>query len=291
MAHGWAPSLHANSQISRLRLGRRSDPKPASSTMTRWPNKVGKWMSQEALPLVNREGGTMHHIVINVDVLDGDVRERDAEAERAGPPVVREASQGCTVADHHHHLRAENGGKYIPPSSWLVSYFHVNGYSLLGSSTHTKRKMLPNYDKAHIDHLLLQQRFWARAQQLFVRYCSIPFMNTEPTHRMITRSSPVRRDLGEEECQILWHWVWLVRGREEPIGLQAPVLIVLLNGEHLVAALGNAGRVGVTLAWKSILQRCNFVVVFVLLLQLLKIFFFVVKMGGGRLTNSTVTKP
>ena len=98
-------------------------------------------------------------------------------------------------------------------------------------------------------------------------------MNREPTQRMIKCSTPVRRDLGEEECQVLRHWVWLVRGREEPIGLQAPGLIVLLNGEHLVAALSNAGRVGVTLAGKSILQRRNFVVVFVLLLELLKIFF------------------
>ena len=79
-------------------------------------NKVGKWMRQEALPLVNRESGAMHHIVIDVNVLDGDVRERDAEAKRAGPPVVREGSQGRTVADHHQHLSAENCGKDIPPT-------------------------------------------------------------------------------------------------------------------------------------------------------------------------------
>ena len=79
-------------------------------------NKVSKWMRQEALPLVNRESGAMHHIVIDVNVLDGDVREWEPEAERAGPPVVWKASQGCTVADHHQHLSAENCGKYIPPS-------------------------------------------------------------------------------------------------------------------------------------------------------------------------------
>ena len=78
--------------------------------------KVRKRMRQEALPLVNRESGAMHHIVIDVNVLDGDVREWEPEAERAGPPVVWKASQGCTVADHHQHLSAENCGKYIPPS-------------------------------------------------------------------------------------------------------------------------------------------------------------------------------
>ena len=88
----------------------------------RQAEKVSKWMCQEALPLVNWEGGAMHHVVINVNVLDGDVREREAEAERAGPPVVREASQGCTVADHHRHLRTENCGKDIPPSSWQLKY-------------------------------------------------------------------------------------------------------------------------------------------------------------------------
>ena len=83
----------------------------------------------------------------------------------------------------------------------------------------------------------------------------------------------VRRDLGEEECKVLRHWVWLVRSREEPIGLQAPVLGILLNGEHLVVALGNACSVRIPLARQRILQRSNFVVVFVLLLQLLKGFF------------------
>ena len=87
--------------------------------LPRKAEKVGKRMRQEALPLVNRESGTMHHIVINVDVLDGDVREREPEAERAGPPVVWEASQGCTVADHHQHLGKENCREDIPPSPWL----------------------------------------------------------------------------------------------------------------------------------------------------------------------------
>ena len=93
------------------------------------------------------------------------------------------------------------------------------------------------------------------------------------TKTSIKCSTPVRRDLGEEECQVLRHRVWLVRGGEESIGLQAPVLVVLLNGQHLVVALGNACSVRIPLARQSILQRSNFVVVLVLLLKLLKIFF------------------
>mmetsp|Transcript_43316 Transcript_43316/g.103243 ORF Transcript_43316/g.103243 Transcript_43316/m.103243 type:complete len:208 (+) Transcript_43316:541-1164(+) len=168
--------------------------------LPRQRKKVRKGVSKEALPLVHRESGSVHDVVINVNVLDGDVRERDAEAQSAGPPEVREASQSCAVADHHQHLSEENCGKNIP----------------------------------HVDHLL-------------------------------------RRDLGEEECKVLRHWVWLVRSREEPIGLQAPVLVVLLNGQHLVAALSNTCRVRVPLAWKSVLQCCNFVVVLVFLRQFLKI--------------------
>ena len=92
---------------------------------------------------------------------------------------------------------------------------------------------------------------------------------------MIKRSTPVRRDLREEECQILRHGVWLVWGGEEPVGLQAPVLLVLLRGQHLIVALGNACCVRITLAWKSILQRSDFVVVFIFPLKLIKIFLWV----------------
>ena len=88
--------------------------------------KIRKWMGEEALPLVNRESGAMHHVVINVDVLDGDVRERDAEAERAGPPVVWEASQGCTVADHHQHLAEEDCRKHIPHVDHLLLHLETN---------------------------------------------------------------------------------------------------------------------------------------------------------------------
>ena len=83
-------------------------------------------------------------------------------------------------------------------------------------------------------------------------------------NQRINYSAPVRRDLGEEECQVLRHRVWFVRSREEPIGLQAPVLVVLLNGQHLVVALGNACCIGIPLARQSILERSYFVIVLVL---------------------------
>ena len=69
-------------------------------------------------------------------------------------------------------------------------------------------------------------------------------------------------DLGEEERQILRHGVRLVRSGEEPVGLQTPVLIVLLDREHLVVAGRNACCVGVPFAWKGILQSSNLVVIF-----------------------------
>ena len=88
-------------------LGLDSDAVPVvlqDKLLPRQRKKVRKGVGKEALPLVHRESGSVHDVVINVNVLDGDVRERDAEAQSAGPPEVREASQSCAVADHHQHL-------------------------------------------------------------------------------------------------------------------------------------------------------------------------------------------
>ena len=41
-------------------------------------------------------------------------------------------------------------------------------------------------------------------------------------------------DLGEQEGQVLRHRIGLVGSWEKPVGLQAPVLVVLLNLQHLV---------------------------------------------------------
>ena len=120
--------------------------------------------------------------MIDVDLLDGDVRKRDAEAQRAGPPKVWEASQGCAIGDYHQYLAAKDRCEHVP----------------------------------HVYHLL-------------------------------------RRNLGEEERQVLRHGVWLVRGREQPIGLQTPVFVVFLNREHLVAALRNACCI-----WVSFTRQCVF---------------------------------
>ena len=74
--------------------------------------------------------------------------------------------------------------------------------------------------------------------------------------------SRIWSDLGEEERQILRHGVRLVRSREEPVCLQTPVLVVLLDREHLVVAGCNACCVGVPFAWKGVLQRSDLVVIF-----------------------------
>ena len=62
-------------------------------------------------------------------------------------------------------------------------------------------------------------------------------------------------ELGEQESKVLGHRVWLVRGGKEPVRLQAAVLIILLDGEHLVVALCHAGCVGVTFARQGVLER------------------------------------
>lgn len=48
-------------------------------------------------------------IVIDIDLLDGKVGERDAEAQGAGPPVPGEHGQGHAIYDDHQDLRHEDG--------------------------------------------------------------------------------------------------------------------------------------------------------------------------------------
>ena len=42
-------------------------------------------------------------------LLDRDVGEGDAKAQSAGPPMLRESSQGRAVAEDHQHLSHEDG--------------------------------------------------------------------------------------------------------------------------------------------------------------------------------------
>ena len=41
---------------------------------------------------VHSKSDESHDVVVDIDVLDGNVGEREAEAQRAHPPVIREAS-------------------------------------------------------------------------------------------------------------------------------------------------------------------------------------------------------
>ena len=52
--------------------------------------------------------------MVDVDVLDRDVREGHAEEEGAGPPVLRERGQGCAIADNHEHLGKEDRRQHVP---------------------------------------------------------------------------------------------------------------------------------------------------------------------------------
>ena len=48
------------------------------------------------------------HIVIDVDLLDANVREGNSEAKCAGPIMFRKACQGSTVGKDHQTLHNEN---------------------------------------------------------------------------------------------------------------------------------------------------------------------------------------
>jgi hypothetical protein len=56
-------------------------------------------------------------------------------------------------------------------------------------------------------------QFYTDAQTFFKESCGqdIPHI-----HHLL------RRNLGEQECQILRHGIWFVRGGEQTVGLQAP---------------------------------------------------------------------
>ena len=76
--------------------------------------EVAEDVRDVALPLVGREGRAVHHVVVDVDVLDADVREGRAEAERARPPVVGERRQRAAVGQDHEALRDEDQREDVP---------------------------------------------------------------------------------------------------------------------------------------------------------------------------------
>mmetsp|Transcript_44233 Transcript_44233/g.96219 ORF Transcript_44233/g.96219 Transcript_44233/m.96219 type:complete len:291 (-) Transcript_44233:400-1272(-) len=76
--------------------------------------EIAEGVGDKPLPLIRRESGSVHHIVINVDVLDSDVGKRDTKKQRARPPVVGEASQRCGICNHREALTDENESKDVP---------------------------------------------------------------------------------------------------------------------------------------------------------------------------------
>mmetsp|Transcript_59862 Transcript_59862/g.96921 ORF Transcript_59862/g.96921 Transcript_59862/m.96921 type:complete len:405 (-) Transcript_59862:126-1340(-) len=72
------------------------------------------------LPLEPWECSSVHHIMVNVDVLDGNVGEGDAKGQRACPPVIREEPQSGSVADHHQALGNEDECQDVPHVNHLL---------------------------------------------------------------------------------------------------------------------------------------------------------------------------
>ena len=62
----------------------------------------------------------MHHVVIDVDLLDADVCKGHSEAYCAGPETLREGCQRKAVADDHQALNNENSGQYVPHVDHLL---------------------------------------------------------------------------------------------------------------------------------------------------------------------------
>ena len=63
----------------------------------------------------------MHYVMVNVDLLDGNVGERDAKEKSARPLMLREACQSGTVPNDHQDLRHENCRKHIPHVDHLTA--------------------------------------------------------------------------------------------------------------------------------------------------------------------------
>merc|ERR1719334_1630402 len=183
--------------------------------LPRQREEVCEWVSQEFLPVIHWESGAVHHVVVDVDVLDSDVGKRDAEHQCASPPIIREECQCGTVAADHEALSHKDQCQDVP----------------------------------HVHHLL-----WG--------------------------------DLCEQECQVLWHWIWFVCGGEQAVGLQTPVFVVLLHLQHLIHALPDTSSVSVAITGQDVLQRCNLVVMLVLFLQLLKVLISPVEDGSLRMATS-----
>ena len=53
--------------------------------------------------------------MIDVDLLDANVGEWSAKAERAGPVVLREHGKGRTARDDHQALQAEDECQHLKP--------------------------------------------------------------------------------------------------------------------------------------------------------------------------------
>ena len=175
--------------------------------LPRQGQEVGEGMCQVLLEFVGRESHSMHHVVIDVDLLNADVSEGNSKAQRARPVVLWKCCQGSTVGQNHHALQYENGRQHIP-------HVHlVGGFNMF----------LPSGNL-----VLFCSQLGHPSKIAQIKTCLKPL----PKHHLL------RRNLREQEGQILWHWIWLVGNGKETPSFQAPVLVVLLHTEDLLLTFG-----------------------------------------------------
>jgi len=76
--------------------------------------EVCEGMCEILLPIVDRKGCAVHDVMVDVNVLDSDVGERDAKEQRAGPPEIWQEGQGSAVAKDHEALGDKDQREHIP---------------------------------------------------------------------------------------------------------------------------------------------------------------------------------
>lgn len=77
-------------------------------------------MRHVLLAFVGWEGDSVHHIVVNVDLLDANIGEGNAEAQGAGPVMFRKSGQGYAIRDDHQTLHSENRCENVPHINHLL---------------------------------------------------------------------------------------------------------------------------------------------------------------------------
>mmetsp|Transcript_49285 Transcript_49285/g.90918 ORF Transcript_49285/g.90918 Transcript_49285/m.90918 type:complete len:409 (-) Transcript_49285:125-1351(-) len=76
--------------------------------------EITEGMRQVLLPRVRRECSAMHDIMIDIDVLDGQVGKRSSKCDRACPEVAWKASESCAICNDHQALCHKDERQDVP---------------------------------------------------------------------------------------------------------------------------------------------------------------------------------